>query len=300
MNELLVKLNEVLEKSQEEARYLRSENKELKDHIKHLEMARKSMEMAQNNKPFEVPADFFTGCPFTPFSMLHPMGITVEEQIDCRHNLNGMSWSRIKYLCGRTGYRQFFSVGDTKDIILKNGEQITMRIIGIRHDTTHDGRKAALTWEMVDFMKDRHVMNKSCTNEGGWTSSEMRRYLNEDVFSLLPDEVQDVIYPVIKTTSCGGNKTGKVSTVDKLFLLSEHERYGRKFYSAGDEGRWYQWYRREGVSYAKKYPNGDSGWGWMRSPYGSNSASFCRVGSGGSAFDGNASSSDGVAFGFCM
>ena len=193
MNELLVKLNEVLEKSQEEARYLRSENKELKDHIKHLEMVRKSMETVQNNKPFEVPADFFSGCPFTPFSMLHPMGITVEEQIDCRHNLNGMSWSRIKYLCGRTGYSQFFSVGDTKDIILKNGEQITMRIIGIRHDTTHDGRKAALTWEMVDFMKDRHAMNKSCTNEGGWASSEMRRYLNEDVFALLPDEVQDVI-----------------------------------------------------------------------------------------------------------
>ena len=81
MNELLVKLNEVLEKSQEEARYLRSENKELKDHIKHLEMVRKSMETVQNNKPFEVPADFFTGCPFTPFSMLHPMGSPLRNKL---------------------------------------------------------------------------------------------------------------------------------------------------------------------------------------------------------------------------
>ena len=293
MNELLVKLNEVLEKSQEEARYLRSENKGLKDHIKNLELS-------QKNETFEVPADFFTGCPFTPFSMLHPMEVTVEEQLNCRHDLNGMSWSRIKCLSNRTGYRQFFSVGDTKDITLKNGEKITMRIIGIRHDITPDGHKAALTWEMVDFMEDRHVMNKSCTNEGGWASSEMRRYLNEDVFALLPDDVQDVIRPVIKTTYCGGKKTGKVSTVDKLFLLSEHERYGRKFYSAGDEGRWYQWYRREGVSYAKKYPDGDSGWGWMRSPNGSTGANFCAVPGGGNAGSNNAGASGGVAFGFCM
>ena len=297
MNELLVKLNEVLEKSQEEARYLRSENKGLKDHIKNLELARKSLEMAQNNPVCSIPVDAIIGCPFSDMQL---MDITVEERCNCRHDLNGMSWSRIKCLSNRTGYHQFFSVGDTKDITLKNGEKITMRIIGIRHDTTHDGRKAALTWEMVDFMKDRHAMNKSCTNEGGWASSEMRRYLNEDVFALLPDEVQDVICPVIKTTSCGGNKTGKVSTVDKLFLLSEHERYGRKFYSAGDEGRWYQWYRREGVSYAKKYPNGDSGWGWERSPYGCNSAGFCGVGSGGGAGGGGASNSYGVAFGFCM
>ena len=293
MNELLVKLNEVLEKYQEEARYLRSENKGLKEHIKNLELA-------QKNKTFDVPGDFFTGCPFTPFSMLHPMEITVEERCNCRHDLNGMSWSRIKYLSNRPGYSQFFSVGDTKDITLKNGEKITMRIIGIRHDITPDGHKAALTWEMVDFMEDRHEMNKSCTNEGGWASSEMRRYLNEDVFALLPDDVHDVIRPVIKTTSCGGKKDGKVSTVDKLFLLSEHERYGRKFYSAGDEGRWYQWYRREGVSYAKKYPDGDSGWGWMRSPYGSSSTSFCYVNGNGNADNDNASGSFGVAFGFCM
>ena len=297
MNELLVKLNEVLEKSQEEARYLRSENKGLKEHIKNLELARKSLEMAQNNQTCSLSGNAITRC---PYAVMQLMDLTIEERCNCRHDLNDMSWSRIKYLSNSMGYNPFFKIGDTKDITLKNGEKITMRIIGIRHDITPDGHKAALTWEMVDFMEDRHEMNKSCTNEGGWASSEMRRYLNEDVFALLPDDVQDVIRPVIKTTSCGGKKDGKVSTVDKLFLLSEHERYGRKFYSAGDEGRWYQWYRREGVSYAKNYPNGDSGWGWMRSPYGSNSTRFCRVNSYGSADYGSASHSYGVAFGFCM
>lgn len=294
MNELLVKLNDTLEKYQEETKYLRAENMSLKDHIQKLETA-------QQSKPWQVNPSFFrTQCPFSPLSSMEIMGCRDVTPYDFPNNLEVMSWGQIKSYCDRGILRQVFHVGDTKSITLKNGKKITMRIIGIRHDQMANGGRASLTWEMVNFMEDRHSMNKTSTNKGGWAKSEMRRYLNEDVFNLLPDEVQEVICPVRKITSVGGGSSEKEVTVDRLFLLSEHERYGRKFYSAGDEGRWYEWYRKEGVSYAKTYPDGDSGWGWERSPRGSSSAHFCSVYGNGDASYYNASASYGVAFGFCM
>lgn len=208
-------------------------------------------------------------------------------------NLNDIPWETIK------AHPEMIGVGATKDVTLKNGEKITLRVIGKNHDTRSNGGKAALTWEMVGFMEDRHAMNKDYTNAGGWDKSEMRRYLQRKVLPMLPDDLRKALVTVLKETSAGEGSKELVISDDSLFLLSEWERYGRQFYSAGQEGSWYEWYKQEGVSYAKKYPNGDSGWGWERSPLGSGSTSFCLVYSAGDASLNSASGSIGVAFGLC-
>ena len=115
---------------------------------------------------------------------------------------------------------------------------------------------------------------------------------------MLPDELGQIIVPAMKLTRDGGNGEDMIETRDALFLLSEQEIFGRKIYSKGGEGRWYEWYRQENVSYVKKYPDGSFGWRWERSPNGSDSAGFCIVGSDGNAYNG-ASNSHGVSFGFC-
>lgn len=89
-----------------------------------------------------------------------------------------------------------------------------------------------------------HHMNEDWTNGGGWLACDMRRYLNEEVIALLPDELVAAIKP-------------------------------RKF----DE-------------------DGDAIWWWERSPYGSDSGSFCSVNSGGYASLYGASYANGVCFGF--
>ena len=92
----------------------------------------------------------------------------------------------------------------------------------------------------------------------------------------------------------------RVPSVDKLFVLSEQEVFGRKIYSCGYEGKWYEWYKRENTPYGKCKQNGEKDWRWERSPYSGSTGIFCSVIGGGNASTNAASSSCGVSFGFCI
>lgn len=214
-------------------------------------------------------------------------------------SLDHLSWAEIKAINTIGATMQNFHVGDTKTVRLKNGETITLRIIGLFHDKAPDGSRIPISWEMTHFLKDRHAMNEEWTNKGGWAKSDMRKYLRDEVLPLLPDDLVQVLQTTKKYTSSGEGSDKIQVTYDELFILSEWERYGRCFYSACQEGDWYPWYAREGVSYAKTYPDGAKGWGWSRSPRGSSAAYFCFVHSNGSANRNAASNSDGGAFGLC-
>ncbi len=212
------------------------------------------------------------------------------------------TWAEIKEISrqGQNIVRQYFQLGDTKKVQLKNGEEITLRIIGFFHDRDARGNLIPITWETEFYLKNPKPMNDDWTNKGGWAATKMRDYLNREVLTLLPDDLRSIITPAVKETSCGDRSTELQETEDHLFLLSEWEKYGRKFYAACQEGRWYPFYAQEGVSYAKTYADGEKDWGWLRSPRGSNAAYFCFVDSSGVAAYGTvASYSDGVAFGLC-
>ena len=83
-----------------------------------------------------------------------------------------------------------------------------------------------------------------------------------------------------------------------LFRSSEIEIFGSVSYSKSGEGTQYDYYKA-GNSKVKKY-NGSAGGWWERSPFGSDSARFCRVVSDGAADYNGASYAFGVAFGFCF
>ena len=91
-----------------------------------------------------------------------------------------------------------------------------------------------------------------------------------------------------------------VPSVDKLFVLSEQEVFGRKIYSCGDEGRWYDWYKKENTPYGKCKQKGEKDWRWERSPHSGSTSFFCYVYSDGISSTDHASSSCGVSFGFCV
>ena len=98
----------------------------------------------------------------------------------------------------------------------------------------------------------------------------------------------------------GGESEELAKTSDKLWILSEREQYGRSFYSAPGEGKWYEFYRQEDAPWDRRYKNGegDRAWYFLRSPYLGNSTNFCNVNSDGTRNNNNASNSNGVAFGF--
>ena len=72
----------------------------------------------------------------------------------------------------------------------------------------------------------------------------------------------------------------------------------RHAYSVSGEGTQYAYYKA-GNSKVKNKGGSASAW-WERSPYSGYSYHFCRVASDGAASSNYASSSFGVAFGFCV
>ena len=75
---------------------------------------------------------------------------------------------------------------------LKVGSEIT--------ENLQDGREVVFV--VVDDgviglknLFDYHYMNRDWRNEGGWLACDMRRYLNEEVIGLLPDELIAAIKP---------------------------------------------------------------------------------------------------------
>lgn len=133
-----------------------------------------------------------------------------------------------------------------------------------------------------------HCMNEDWTNKGGWLACDMRRYLNEDVIALLPDELVAAIKP---------RKFGKEE--DKLWLFSEMEVFGDHDWTENDPDRGFQFeYFKDRRNRIKVDEDGDASWWWERSPFGSTSGNFCVVSSGGNANFSYAYGASGVCFGF--
>lgn len=199
------------------------------------------------------------------------------------------------------------SVGDQVTLAL-NGTNYTFDVIGFNHDTlttstaygaTTKTGKAGITFQMHDLFATTYVMNSSNTNSGGWKSSAMRTSTMATMKGYLPTAWQTAIKPVNKASGTGGGSSSGTETVsDSCFLLAEIEIFGSTSYSVSGEGTQYAYYKA-GNSKVKNKSGSASSW-WERSPYSGGSNRFCIVGSNGRASYGNASSSTGVAFGFCV
>lgn len=212
-------------------------------------------------------------------------------------DLETAGWDVIDSISKSGNAASIWSVGDKKTINI-DGTDYQFQIIGFNHDTKTAGGTAGITFQMVDCMNATAQMNSSNTNSGGWTSCAMRTSVLNSIFSSLPADLQKAIKAVNKLTSAGNQSATINTTSDKLFLLSEVEIFGSTTYSKSGEGSQYAYYKA-GNSKVKKVNGSASGW-WERSPGGSSSTRFCRVGSGGGAGDDYASTSYGMAFGFCI
>ena len=179
-----------------------------------------------------------------------------------------------------------------------NGKAYRIDIIGKNHDTYAAGGTAPLTFQMHDCYTETKQMNSSNTNSCGWQNSAMRTTHLPAILNLMPAEVKAAIREVQKKTSAGNQSSSIQTTNDKLFLLSEIEIFGSTTYSYAGEGTQYAYYQA-GNSKVKNRNGGADYW-WERSPYSSDSTFFCLVDRNGNASATSASSSNGVAFGFCF
>lgn len=216
--------------------------------------------------------------------------------------LEHLSWSEIDAICRSGRARQEFALGATKTDVMKDGYEATYRIIGFGHDILAGGGMAATTWQLVDVYEEKRPINLNGQESACYSRSDVDRFLNGEFHDTCSDELQQVIKLVRKKTYLTGEEGLVESTFHKIWLLSEWEVFGRRHFSKGKEGRWYEWYKQEGVDYRKKDWNGSGGpaYWWVRSPdyYGSNF--FCRVYDYGDASYYYASRSGGIAPAFCI
>lgn len=214
-----------------------------------------------------------------------------------KDNFADNEWSEIIAACQSGNVPASWVVGNYKNMTI-NGKAYRIDIIGKNHDTYAAGGTAPLTFQMHDCYDETKQMNSSNTNSGGWQNSAMRTTHLPAILNMMPAEVKAAIRDVQKKSSAGNQSSSIQTTNDKLFLLSEIEIFGSTTYSFAGEGKQYDYYKA-GNSKVKNLSGSAYSW-WERSPFSSNSTSFCSVDSDGVALAISASSSIGVAFGFCF
>ena len=212
-------------------------------------------------------------------------------------NFANNSWEAIIAACQSGNVPDSWAVGDSKMMTI-NGTDYQIDIIGKNHDTYTAGGTAPLTFQMHDCYGTKYQMNSSNTNSGGYDSTAMHTTHLPAILALMPSEVQAGIKQVNKLASAGSQSATIETIACKLFLLSEIEIFGSTPQSKAGEGSQYAYYSA-GNSKVKNFSGSAYSW-WGRSPYGSDSDSFCIVDSGGKAFNGYASFSTCVAFAFCF
>lgn len=219
--------------------------------------------------------------------------------LPAKATLNSMSWADINTICQAGKAAEYWSVGDTKNVTLTTGEEITVRIEDFNHDALASGGKAPVTFGMVDCLNTTRNMNSSNTNSGGWGSSARRSYMST-LLDQFPSDLKGVIKSVTKTTSAGNNSSSLTTTNDKLWLFSYTEVNfdANTSYSPGGEGTAYPLFVSN-TSRVKKV-NGSAGCWWLRSPCAAYTVAFCFVNGYGTAAHSRASSRYGVAVGFCL
>lgn len=211
------------------------------------------------------------------------------------------SWAQIAAVSAAGNAENYWSVGDEIDIVV-DGETLTLQIYGFNHDDLTGSGKAGITFGMKNLMATTRQMNTSNTNAGGFTGSAMYDWLQNTLYPLLPEDLRGAIKAVDKKTSAGSQSTTINTDSMKLFLFSAIENGLRTTTDVyKDEGETYPIFT-DNASRIKKLSNGtgSANYWWERSPYPTNSASFCSVASFGSASTSAASYSYGVCFGFCI
>ena len=212
------------------------------------------------------------------------------------------SWVIIASACRSGVAADYWSVGDTKTITLTDGNDYTIRICDMtpgRYEYTNNSeQKTNVVFEFVECLSTSYSMNDSSTNVGGWAESKMKSTHMQNIFNMLPSDLQGVIEE-IQIASSVGNKSAEISTsANKLFLPSEYEIFGSGTYSTGEsEGTpQYELYSLNNTNtFRIKKQNGTAKIWWLRSPGTSDTNYFCNVSTNGNAHNYDANRSIGVS-----
>ena len=192
------------------------------------------------------------------------------------------------------------NVGDMKTIDMGTLGTHTVRIANksTPNECSAEGFSETACGFVVEFADiiTKHAMNSNSSgstdgtgNKGGWEHSEMRTYLNNDIYDSLPAELKVGIIDTKVISSHGSNDLENFNTNDKIYLLSTHEVWedvdetsnnGIDDYDiAYDNTRQLDYYSNLGITTSNylgaiKQNSGTDAWWWLRSSIFVNNRNF--------------------------
>ena len=226
-----------------------------------------------------------------PAQMLSDKELVVKEITD--------SWEEIIKSINNGTYRYKYQIGNYKPLSFGGLGTVNMQIAAFDADELSDGSgKALVTWISKEILT-QHRMNPRYS-VGGWEYSEMRKFLEDEIRPLIPEKVRNAIKTVKKYTYTSDYKNGRKQqngiTEDALWIPSLQEIFG---YFSEDEASavYYNVLFSNNALRVKTY-NKNAAWWWLRSA--NYTSTFYFVYTDGSNYYNYATSTGGVALGFCM
>lgn len=199
----------------------------------------------------------------------------------------------------------YYKLGQYKSVNFGSFGTLRMQIIAKNADELSDSSGyAQLTWFPMELPNTMRRMNPSriagtegTGSIGGWDKSEMKSYLYNDIWPLIPSIWKDIIKEVKKYTliyNTSEQEENDVLTNEKIFLLSTRE-VGFTSYDE-TQGPVYNVAFADSNARIRRI-NSNASIYWLRSAL--NSKSFSNVSRGNWSFDTASSNNDYVIFGFC-
>lgn len=167
-----------------------------------------------------------------------------------------------------------FKVGDIIEVRLTDGEKAQAMAVQQEED--------GMIFCLVDCLAKEYPMNETCTNEGGYEASDLRKKLNGEILDRFPADLKALMVPF--------------DNGDLLRIPTEKEIHGENYYGEYESPYVTQWkpmkLRRNRMAFEGK--NGNIQWYWIQNKVRESAAAFASVNGNGTADCGNASASFGV------
>lgn len=255
--------------------------------------------------------------------------VTVETVLPIPTVLNNATWAQIKKAAEKSQGPNYWAVGDAKQITI-NGKlsdgltlsnyQTWVYIIGFDHNSAVEGtgiafqgfktaQSGGIDICLCDsaFPGDKTSgqwfnMDNSATDTGGWNGCNMRNNTLPLVKSAFPSDLQ----AVLKTTTIYSDNaddgydtaSNVTATQDKLYLLAEFEIFGVRTHANSAERNHQQQYAYYVAGNSKikyRYDRTATAAYWWERSISVTTGSFCGVSLVGTAINGNAHASRGLA-----
>ena len=209
------------------------------------------------------------------------------------------SWDTIANAV-RTGQTSKYNVGDEKEVDLGTYGKHMVRISNMStpSECNQNGFSQSACGFVVEFTDiiTTHNMNpkgdyngktyKYGWNKDGWPKSQMKTFINNDIYNSLPKELKSVIITTETVSGHGKEDTNNFTSPDKLYLLAPKEIYSdwsTGYDTASNKTRQLDYYNSKGVTTSsydaaiKKDSTGTADWWWLRCAISYDNESFYNV-----------------------